>query len=67
MKKKELQEIRKRPVSAIQKELRTARERVHSLNIDLSVGKVKSVHEFQGFKKRVAQLETLLHEKKEVS
>ncbi len=63
MKKKELQEIRKKPASAIEKEIWTARDRVHNLYIDLSLGKVKSVQEFHSVKKRVAQLETILREK----
>ncbi len=63
MKKRELQELKKKPIEALQKELRAEQERLSNLRFDLSLGKVKNVREVRAVKKRIAQIETLLKEK----
>lgn len=63
MKKRELQELKKKPIETLQKELRAEHERLSNLRFDLSLGKVKNVREVRAVKKHIAQIATLLKEK----
>ncbi len=63
MKKDLLQELRKKPVSELQKELSGEREKLNELQFNLSMGKVKNIKEIKSRKKNVAQILTVLTEK----
>ncbi|MCP6720382.1 MAG: 50S ribosomal protein L29 [Patescibacteria group bacterium] len=59
MKKKELQSFKNKPLVELDKELRMNRERLNSLRLDLSLGKVKNISEIRKIKKSIAQFLTL--------
>ncbi|MEK7478966.1 MAG: 50S ribosomal protein L29 [Patescibacteria group bacterium] len=59
MRKKEIQEWRKKKEGEMKKELEELRERLALLRADLSVGKVKNIREVRFIKKSIAQLETI--------
>ena len=61
MKKKAFQEYMGKPTPELEKELKTLKERMVNLKIDLATGKVKSLKEMKEMKKSIAQFETLLN------
>ncbi len=61
MKKKVFQEYMGKPTPELEKELKTLKERMVNLKIDLATGKVKSLKEMKEMKKSIAQFETLLN------
>lgn len=63
MKRKVFQEYKEKPMPELEKELKTLKERMVSLKIDLATGKVKSLKEMKEIKKSIAQFETLLNER----
>lgn len=63
MKKKDLQELRKKPVSELQKNLTGEQEKLNNLNFNLSMGKVKNIKEIKNRKKNIAQIKTIINEK----
>ncbi len=63
MKKRDLQELRKKPADVLRKELQAEWGRMSSLRFDLSLGKAKNVKEIRAIKKRIAQILTLLKKK----
>lgn len=60
MKRKELQEYKTKPIADLTKELAELREKMISLKLDVSTGKVKNLKEFRNVKKSIAQLETII-------
>lgn len=63
MKRRIFQEYKEKPMPELEKELKTLKERMVSLKIDLATGKVKSLKEMKEIKKSIAQFETLLNER----
>lgn len=61
MKKRAFQEYTSKPTPELEKELKTLKERMVNLKIDLATGKVKSLKEMKEMKKSIAQFETLLN------
>jgi len=64
MKKKEFQEYKNKSRDEILKDLNNYRERLANLKFDLAAGKVKNIREIRLVKKTIAQLLTLLRNKK---
>jgi ribosomal protein L29 len=63
MKKKDLKELRKKPVSALQKNIADEYEKLNNLQFSLSAGKVKNIKEIKNRKKNIAKIKTILKEK----
>jgi ribosomal protein L29 len=61
MKKRELQELRSKPVSELTTFVREGRERLRGLKFDLAAGKVKDVKELHSLKKEIARALMLIH------
>ncbi len=57
-------ELRAKTQSELQKLLQDNRERMRQLRFDLASGKVKNIREIRKVKKMIAQVLTLLKEKK---
>jgi len=66
MKKKDLQEWRKKKKEEVQKELGEERKRLAMLREDLSMGKVKNIREARSLRKSIAQLETIIKESENI-
>lgn len=63
MKKRELQELKTRPLPELQKLLRESRERLRELKFNLAAGKVKNVGELRMLKKNIARIMTFVNTK----
>ncbi len=63
MKKEDLQELRKKPLSELRKALADEWEKLNNLQFNLHMGKVKNIKEVKGRKKNIAQIETIIKEK----
>lgn len=63
MKKREIQELKNRPVAELQKLIAEARERLRVLRFDLAAGKVKNVKDLRMLRKDIARLSTLQRQK----
>ena len=63
MKKKELQEYRKKMGGGLKKEIQDLRKKLHELRLQLFSGKVKNIKEIRTAKKDIATLATILKEK----
>lgn len=63
MKKKEIQELKNRPIAELMKMAKDGRERLRMLKFDLAAGKVKDVKEIRSLKKDVARALTFIREK----
>ncbi len=61
MKKKEIQQIKNKPLPELRKDLADYRERLRKLKFDLSQGKVKNIKEIQETKKVIARILTLMN------
>jgi ribosomal protein L29 len=64
MKSKQFQEIKVKPKLELEKEVRDFRERLWVLKNDLAAGKVKNVKEINSVKKSIAQVLTVINNKK---
>ena len=60
MKKKEIQELKTKPVPELKKLLKEWRERLRVLKFDLAAGKVKNVEELRKLRKDIARALTFL-------
>lgn len=60
MKKREIQELKTKPVAELQKLLKDGRERLRVLKFDLAAGKVKDMSKLRELKKDIARLLTFL-------
>jgi len=61
MKKKEIQQIKNKPLPELRKDLADYREKLRKLKFDLSQGKVKNIKEIQETKKIIARILTLMN------
>lgn len=64
MKKKEIKETRSKSTADLYKLLQDERKKLQKLNFDLALGKVANVRDIRLSKKKVAQLLTMIGEKK---
>jgi len=62
MKKKELQQLKNKPLPDLQKKLKESRDRLWQLKIDLVAGKVKNVREIRSIRKNIARILTFINE-----
>ena len=64
MDKKQFQEIKQKPVSELQKQLKDLRDKLWQLKVDLAAGKVKNVREVRFVKKDIARIITTINSNK---
>jgi ribosomal protein L29 len=62
MKKKELQELKNRPVAELSRLAREGTEKLQALRFDLAAGKVKNVNELRVLRKNIARMQTFIKE-----
>ena len=60
MKKKEIQQLKTKPLAELQKNLADYRERLRKLRFDLAQGKVKNIKEIKTVKKMIARILTII-------
>lgn len=60
MKRKEIQELKNKPVAELMKLLKEGREKLRVLKFDLAAGKVKDVAEIRSLRKDLARLLTFI-------
>ncbi len=60
MKKKEIQELKTKPMPELMKLLKERRERLRVLKFDLAAGKVKNVEELRRLRKDIARIFTFM-------
>lgn len=60
MKKKEIQELKTKPLPELRKLLREGTERLRTLKFDLVKGKVKNVAELRDVKGHIARINTFI-------
>lgn len=60
MKIKEIQQLKKKPLPELEKELREKREKLWQLKNDLATGKVKNIREIREIKKIIACVLTFI-------
>ena len=60
MKIKEIQQLKKKPLPELEKELREKREKLWQLKNDLATGKVKNIREIREIKKIIARVLTFI-------
>lgn len=63
MKKKEIQELKHRPVQELTRLVYEASEKLRALRFDLAAGKVKDMSELHEVKKKIARMKTFIHQK----
>jgi len=64
MKKRDIQELKTKPIAELEKLLKEGRERLRVLKFDLAAGKVKDVKELRGLHKDLARLLTFINSRK---
>ncbi|MEK9180085.1 MAG: 50S ribosomal protein L29 [Patescibacteria group bacterium] len=62
MKKRELQELKSKPLPELQKLAKESRERLRELKFNLAAGKVKNVKELHALKRNIARISTFINE-----
>lgn len=60
MKRKEIQELKNKPIIELQKLLRESKEKLRLLKFDLAAGKVKDLEELRSLKKDIARIQTFI-------
>lgn len=63
MKKKDIQELKHRPIEELVHLVKDSNEKLRALKFDLAAGKVKDISEIKELKKKVARTKTFLHER----
>jgi ribosomal protein L29 len=64
MKKKDLQELKNKPVVELSRLMRDGSEKLRALRFDLAAGKVKNVNELRALRKNIARMQTFIREGK---
>ena len=64
MKKKDIQELKMKPVAELEKIVADSMERLRALRFDLAAGKVKNFSELHQTRKRIARAKTFIHAQK---
>lgn len=60
MKRKEIQELKNKPVLELHKLLGEGREKLRLLKFDLAAGKVKDIQEIRSLRKDIARIQTFI-------
>lgn len=63
MKRKEIQELKTRPVEELAHLVQEESEKLRVLRFDLAAGKVKDISQIHEAKKKVARMKTFIHER----
>jgi|AntAceMinimDraft_9_1070365.scaffolds.fasta_scaffold37341_2 ribosomal protein L29 len=63
MKKEKLQELRKKPLTDLEKMLQEERRKLNQFRINVSKGKVKNINQIKEIKKNIAQILTVANKK----
>lgn len=63
MKKKEIQELKNKPLPELQKLLGELKERLRVFRFDLAAGKVKNVGEMRVLRKDIARVSTFINQR----
>lgn len=63
MKRRELQELKNKPIAELSHLVREGAEKLRSLRFDLAAGKVKNVNELRALRKNLARMRTFMKEK----
>lgn len=61
MEKNELQQLKNKPLSELQKNLNDYREKLRLLKFDLAAGKVKNISQIKKTKKMIARILTIIN------
>jgi ribosomal protein L29 len=64
MKRKEIQELKNKPLPELMKFIKEGREKLRSLKFDLAAGKVKDIGELRSLRKDLARALTFVRENK---
>lgn len=64
MKKKDIQDLKNRPVEELARLVHDEQEKLRALRFDLAAGKVKDVRQIHEAKKKVARMKTFINERK---
>jgi len=64
MKKKDIQELKTKPLPELQKLLKESRERLRDLRFNLAAGKVKNAEEIRSLKANIARIMTFINANK---
>jgi len=67
MKKKDLQELKNKPVAELSRLMHDGAEKLRALRFDLAAGKVKNVNELRTLRKNIARMQTFIREDKNVT
>ncbi len=62
MKKKEIQELKMKPVAELMKMVKDGRESLRAMKFDLAAGKVKNVDNLRSLKKDIARALTFIRQ-----
>ena len=62
MKKKEIQELKNKPIGELERLVIDSGEKLRALRFDLAAGKVKNVNELHQTRKRIARAKTFLNQ-----
>ena len=63
MKKKDIQELKNRPLGELEKMAKEEEEKLRSLRFDLAAGKVKNVSQLRDLRKKLARVKTFMKQK----
>jgi len=63
MKKRELQELKNKPLGELEHIVIESGEKLRALRFDLAAGKVKNVNELHQTRKRIARAKTFINQK----
>ena len=61
MKKKDIQELKRRPAEELKHLIKESNETLRKLRFDLAAGKVKDISGIRELKKKVARIKTFIH------
>ena len=64
MKKKELKKLREKDIAQLNKILMEEKKKLFELKLQIKLGKIKNVKEIKKVKKNIAQILTIISEKK---
>ncbi len=62
MKKREIQDLKNKPVAELHAMIKEGRARMHTLQFDLAAGKVKDVKELRSLRKDIARALTFIRQ-----
>jgi large subunit ribosomal protein L29 len=62
MKRKDIQELKRRTVSELEAQIKDGSEKLRGLRFDLAAGKVKDITQIHEMKKKIARMKTFIHE-----